>query len=285
MPPSKVAAHPTKTPAKNSGSSGPLLGDFAKRFAHDATPFGPVFSYYAAAVPLAPDDLGDFVDEPITALPVRILTGLGKVVILFVPFLERPTTPAALPIRGAKRHAEKLTAFDPGDIIIATEPPALALRLPFAYIPPAAEGNPHTLAFAIQDVDSSDYHYSLFHAVALLVFLTQPDSVLAGYRNILRDELKCRAHGEVDDDAWKAKLELLKKESGVRGESKLFLEYARLSFVDTLTLFLHGICCDIDVEPGPRQIASRYLRKRLQFLQSEYPQPEGYAVFPEELKN
>ena len=29
------------------------LGDFAKRFYKDATPFGPVFSYYAAAVPFA----------------------------------------------------------------------------------------------------------------------------------------------------------------------------------------------------------------------------------------
>jgi hypothetical protein len=165
------------------------------------------------------------------------------------------------------------------------DPPPPAQRLPFAYLPPAQSGEPHIFAFAVQDIDSSDYHYNFYHALSILVFQTQPDSVLAGYRNILREELKGRAHGEVDDASWKAKLDLLKKESGVRGESKLFLEYARHSFVDTLTLFLHGICCDIDVEPGPRQIASRHLRKRLQFLQLEYPQPEGYAVFPEELKN
>lgn len=260
------------------------LGDFAHRFFRDATPFGPVFSFYAAAVPLVSEDLRDFVDEPIAALPPRVLAGLGKVVLLFVPFLERPAAKAA-PARNAKRFPEKVLEFDPRDSLVAMDPPAPANRLPFAYLPPDSAADPHIFAFGIQDVDSSDYHYSFFHALSQLIFLTQPDSVIAGYRNILREELKLRAHGEVDDASWKAKLELLKKESGVRGESKLFLEYARHSFTDTFTLFLHGICCDIDVEPGPRQIASRYLRKRLQFLQVEYPQPEGYAVFPEELKN
>ena len=53
---------------------------------------------------------------------------------------------------------------------------------------------------------------------------------------------------------------------------------------DTLTLYLHGICCDIDVDTGPRQLPSRYLRKRLKLMQTLYPQPNGYAVFPEDLK-
>ena len=260
------------------------LGDFALRFFKDATPFGATFSYYAAAVPFATEDLRDFVTEPVAAIPPRILDSLGNVVLLFVPFLERPAADAQSP-RASKRGADKLPDFDHRDALVAMDPPAPANRLPVAYLPPAKPGEPHIFAFAVQDIDSSDYHYNFYHALSLLVFQTQPDSVLAGYRNILREELKGRAHGEVDDASWKAKLDLLKKESGVRGESKLFLEYARHSFVDSLTLFLHGICCDIDVEPGPRQIASRHLRKRLQFFQIEYPQPEGYAVFPEELKN
>ncbi|HEU0121963.1 MAG TPA: hypothetical protein VFQ91_15640 [Bryobacteraceae bacterium] len=258
------------------------LGDFAQNFYREATPFGSVFSYYAAAVPFAAEDLRDFVDDPIAALPPRILAGVGKVVLLFVPYLERP---AAAP--SGKRHAAEKApaAFDPRESLVAMDAPAAADRLAVAYLPPSADGEPHIFAFGIQGVDASDFHYSFFHAIAQLVLRTQPDSSFVAYRNLLREELKSRAHGEVDDEAWKAKLALLKKESGLRGESKLFLEYARNSMVDTLTLFLHGICCDIDVEPGPRQIASRYLRKRLQLLQAEFPQPEGYAVFPEELKN
>jgi hypothetical protein len=64
---------------------------------------------------------------------------------------------------------------------------------------------------------------------------------------------------------------------------KAVVLYAQTSFIDTLTLYLHGICCDIDVEPGPRQLPSRHLRKRLKLLQQMLPAPKGYAVFPEEL--
>ena len=59
---------------------------------------------------------------------------------------------------------------------------------------------------------------------------------------------------------------------------------ARQSFADTLTLYLHGICCDIDVDTGPRQLPSRYLRRRLLLLEELFAPPPGYAVFPEQLE-
>jgi hypothetical protein len=261
------------------------LGDFAARFAPEATPFSSGFSYYAAAVPLPAEELRDFIDEPISALPPRIASSLGKIVVLLVPFLESPPPVAPSPRNGKRSVSKPKPAFDPRDTLVAMDPPAPENRLSVAILPPLKPADPHVLAFAVQDVDSSQYHHNFFHAIAALVFLDQPDSIVAGYRSLLRDELKLRAHGEVDDASWKAKLALLEKETGIRGESKLFLEYARHSFLDTMTLYLHGICCDIDVEPGPRQIASRHLRKRLQFFQSHFAPPEGYAVFPEELKN
>ena len=84
---------------------------------------------------------------------------------------------------------------------------------------------------------------------------------------MLRDELNADVHGEVDEPSWR-----LKQACGVSGRrrcgnGKAFREYARQSFVDTLTLYLHGICCDIDVDTGPRQLPSRYLRKRLMVLE------------------
>jgi hypothetical protein len=66
--------------------------------------------------------------------------------------------------------------------------------------------------------------------------------------------------------------------------AKAFRAYARQSFIDTLTLYLHGICCDIDVDTGPRQLPSRFLRKRLMVLEELFPPPSGYAVFPEQLE-
>jgi hypothetical protein len=73
-------------------------------------------------------------------------------------------------------------------------------------------------------------------------------------------------HGEVDEESWQAKQALLRRQNGVKRDTRLFEEYARQSFIDTLTLYLHGICCDIDVETGPRQLPSRHLRKRLNFF-------------------
>ena len=65
-------------------------------------------------------------------------------------------------------------------------------------------------------------------------------------------------------------------------DSKLMKDYFRQALEDTLTLYLHGLCCDIDVETGPRQLPSRHLRKRLEALKSLFPPPEGHAVFPED---
>jgi len=100
----------------------------------------------------------------------------------------------------------------------------------------------------------------------------------------LREELNAEVHGEVDERSWHLKQSLVRRQANIRKETKLFRDYARQAFEDTLTLYLHGTCCDIDVETGPRQMPSRYLRKRLELLFSLYPPPEGYAVFPEQLK-
>jgi hypothetical protein len=99
---------------------------------------------------------------------------------------------------------------------------------------------------------------------------------------MIREELTASVHGEVDDDSWQAKQTLLRRQTNLKRDSPAFADYVRQSFIDTLTLYLHGICCDIDVETGPRQLPSRYLRKRLALLKSLYPPPSGYAVFPED---
>jgi hypothetical protein len=82
---------------------------------------------------------------------------------------------------------------------------------------------------------------------------------------LLRDELNTDVHGEVDEASWRWKQTLRRSKSAANNRN--FGKYARQSFIDTLTLYLHGICCDIDVDTGPRQLPSRYLRKRLLLLE------------------
>jgi hypothetical protein len=140
------------------------------------------------------------------------------------------------------------------------------------------------LVLATKEDDIANYHYTFYNAIAGMVGgRWTPESQESFYR-LLREELSSEVHGEVDERSWHLKQALVRRQTNVRRETKLFRDYARQSFEDTLTLYLHGTCCDIDVETGPRQMPSRYLRKRLELLCSLYPPPEGYAVFPEQLK-
>jgi hypothetical protein len=140
------------------------------------------------------------------------------------------------------------------------------------------------LALAVKDIEVADYHYQLYNALAALVADHWSPEVQERFHRIIREELSAEVHGEVDEKSWHLKQALLRRQTNVRKETKLFREYARQAFEDTLTLYLHGTCCDIDVETGPRQMPSRYLRRRLELLVSLFPPPEGYAVLPEQLK-
>jgi hypothetical protein len=140
------------------------------------------------------------------------------------------------------------------------------------------------LALGTKEVEVADYHYQLYNALAALVAERWPQNVQERFFRAIREELSAEVHGEVDERSWHLKQSLLRRQTNVRKETKLFREYARQAFEDTLTLYLHGTCCDIDVETGPRQMPSRYLRRRLELLVSLFPPPEGYAVLPEQLK-
>jgi hypothetical protein len=138
------------------------------------------------------------------------------------------------------------------------------------------------LAFALKDQEVAEYHYRFYHLLATLMGEHWTDSMETVYARLLHEELNADVHGEVDEPSWRMK-QALRRSKSVRG-GKGFRDYARQSFIDTLTLYLHGICCDIDVDTGPRQLPSRYLRRRLLALEELFPPPAGYAVFPEQLE-
>jgi hypothetical protein len=147
-------------------------------------------------------------------------------------------------------------------------------------------GEETVLAFALKDQEVAEYHYRFYHLLATLMGDQWTEEVQTAYYRVLRDELSADAHGEVDEPSWRLK-QGIRRSKGARAarSGKAFREYAQQSFVDTLTLYLHGICCDIDVDTGPRQLPSRFLRKRLMVLQQLFPPPQGYAVFPEQLES
>jgi hypothetical protein len=240
---------------------------FAERFRGEMIPLSNTFSYFCASVPLSEEDLKEYLEEPVAALPPAIASALPKISILLVPYLERAN--------GAEKKRAEQAA---GDMVSIERPPEGRIA-PFTQL---KLGDETVLAFALKDQEVAEYHYRFYHLLATLLADQWTEDVEERYSKLLREETGADVHGEVDEASWRLKQGLRRSQNGSRGKG--FREYVRQSFADTLTLYLHGICCDIDVDTGPRQLPSRYLRKRLQLLEDLFPPPKGYAVFPEQLE-
>lgn len=256
------------------------VGQFAEKFRAEVIPLSNTFGYYCASLPMSEEVLKEYLEEPVAALPTNIASMLPRISILLVPYLERSADAGAEKAKSKKsasntsgRTAEKVGEF------VVEERPAEGKE---SWASEVRFEDETVLVFAFKEHDVAEYHYRLYRRLATLIVDHLPAEPWDGYKTHLREELNNAVHGEVDEESWQAKQTLLRRQSGVKRDTALLEEYARQSFIDTLTLYLHGICCDIDVETGPRQLPSRHLRKRLNFFKGLYPPPAGYAVFPED---
>lgn len=263
----------TVTNAAQASPAKVSVGQFAERFRSEVIPLSNTFGYFCASLPMSEEVVKEYLEEPIAALPPSVAAMLPHISILLVPYLERSgeRTPAAR--RKARTTLEKV-----GDFVVA-ERPADGRQ---SWTSQVSFENETVLVFALKEQDVAEYHYRLYRRLAALVADKWTAAEMAGYKTLVREELTATVHGEVDDESWQAKQTLLRRQSNIKRETAVFETYVRLSFIDTLTLYLHGICCDIDVETGPRQLPSRFLRKRLNFLRTLYPPPSGYLVFPDD---
>lgn len=247
-------------PSENGRPRTPVE-EFSRRLRASMTPINNKISYFLA-FPVAEEDLRQYLHEPVEALPPVVSDLLPPVGIVLAPFLER----------GASKS----------NVAVVYDKPA-EQKLMFSTCVESADFA--TLFFTIKDEQVSDYHYYFFDELAALLSYRCPQKAQDTWHGVLREELAAEVHGEVDERSWHLKQILLRRPMAARKDGKPFRAYARQSFEDTMTLYLHGLCCDIDVETGPRQLPSRQLRKRLEALKSLFPPPEGHAVFPEDLNH
>jgi len=244
------------------------LDELASRIGDDVIPLDSRFSYFFAALPPNEEDVQEYLRDPVAALPPSLLETLPPIRVLMVPYLERVTR--------MSENRETVEDF------VSFEEPAAAHRIWGSKLAGTGEV---VLFFALKDQDVADYHYGFYHLLANIAIEHCAPGARDEFDAVLRDELKLGVHGEVDAESWQLKQALLRRQRNMHRKTKGFAAYSRQALLDTLTLYLHGICCDIDVETGPRQIASRHLRRRLELLQSVFPPPEGHAVFPEDMNH
>jgi hypothetical protein len=257
------------------------VGQFAERFRAEVIPLSNTFGYYCASLPMSEEVLKEYLEEPVAALPTNIAATLPRISILLVPYLERSADRAPSKAKAKAKgsgDASPHSAEKVGEFVVEERPAdgkqSWASEVRFE--------DETVLVFALKEQDVAEYHYRLYRRLSALIADNLGEEPWNGYKAGIREELNNAVHGEVDEESWQAKQALLRRQTGVKRDTRAFEEYARQSFIDTLTLYLHGICCDIDVETGPRQLPSRHLRKRLNFFKGLYPPPAGYSVFPED---
>src|SRR4051812_2858336 len=86
---------------------------FAERFRGEMIPLSNTFSYFCASVPMTEEDLKEYLEEPVAALPPSIIAALPKVSILLVPYIEKGN-------RGDKGNRGK---NQPSDYVSIEKPP------------------------------------------------------------------------------------------------------------------------------------------------------------------
>ena len=209
------------------------------------------------ALSLDAEQQRQFLQEPTEAIPTVLLERLVPLRLLLVPYLE------------------KGTAGSPGLVAFEKPPNQRLLRRTIFDV-----REEMFLLFAVEQQDVADYHHELFSMVSGLACGTLREEEFFRFSTLVLDELNRGTRGEVNEASLNLKLQLQRRPHLPGRNTKLMRRYVRQALEDTLTLFLHGLCCDINVDPGPQQLASRYLRRRLELLAEIFPPNSGHLLFP-----
>lgn len=219
---------------------------------------------YFSVEPLDEKDRQRLVFDPIRALPPRVLTMVPNLRLVLVPFL----------------------AADPDD-----EGEAGAVRIRFTE-PPADERwfsdyqsteTEHYIFLATRNDEYYDAHILFYQALAARIVEGSGGEIQAVFNIVLDTELRRNAHGEINEYSWLRKKDLLSLAADAEDRQKYLDEYRSAALADTLTLYLHGLCCDIDLNNGPKQLASKHIRMRLGVLKDLLPPPKGVPLFPDDV--
>ena len=224
-------------------------------------PLGESLSYFSV-VPLDERETQRLVLDPAGALPPRVCEILPNLRLILVPYL-------ALDFNGGSSRA-----------LVAFQPPAEEEQL---YVAMESLADENCLFIAMLDEEFYDTHIVLYRALAQEIVQRGGADFARSFNEALDSELRGRANGEVHERAWRLKRDYLQVKRPGSDRDEVLAEYRQQALEDTLTLYLHGLCCDIEVDAGPKQLPSKLMRKRLLLLKDQLPPPAAVALFPEDL--
>ncbi len=222
---------------------------------------------YFSLLPLDESECDRLIHDPTSAFPPKLLEILPNLRLILVPYLV--TYP---PDAGEEPERDQF--------FIEFQPPPEAVKHYAAF--EVQDGETY-LFLAVRDEGLFDAHVLLYQNLAARAISLAGEDFSGPFYSLVNGELKKNVRGELQETAWELKKELLSYRGDAEGRSDLLARYQRQSLEDTLALYMHGLCCDIDLNAGPKQLPSKVIRTRLLLLKKQLPPPEGIALFPEEM--
>jgi hypothetical protein len=221
------------------------LGQFAGMHRSQMIPLGTRACYFCASSTLSEEELQEYLTEPVSALPPAVSSHLPKLEIFLVPYLER----------GAEATGRaKAMAPEP---VVAENKPDEDRSLASGFM---VTENEATLAFAVKDAEVADYHYRFYRTIAELVAGKKGENVPPDYAKLISEELEHNAHGEVDEESWRLKMELTPQDRTATRVSTRFRAYLRRSFIGTETTGQPPAPQTSPAVPGPLSSTGRLRR-------------------------
>ena len=205
-------------------------------------------------VTLSPAEERTIVREPVQAIPAAMAQRLGKVRILAVAYIA---------------------CLDSGDMVTRQKPSSEAHTAAWVETPERIN-----LLLACRELDAHDTGFELLGSTAELLRPRLTPSELAAYNQLLEEEIRHGARGEIDEDALTAKQIYMPARGGRRSRAQ-FERYRDVSFVSTAAEYIHGLWHDVQIRIGPEHLPVAQLRRRMNLMAELFPPNEGYRVFDE----
>ncbi len=196
------------------------------------------------------------VREPAQAVPATVAQRIGKLRVLVVPYIA---------------------CLESGDAVCRVKPKGEAHSA--AWVEASERIN---LLLPCRELDAHDTGFEFLASVAELLRPRLTDSELEPYSLLLEEEIRQGVRAEIDEEASAAKQSLLGSRAWRRHRAE-FERYRDVSFVSTVTEYIHGLWHDVQIRIGPGHLPLPQLRRRMTLMAELFPPNPGYHVFAEEV--
>src|SRR5215510_5071569 len=161
------------------------VDELAARFRGEMIPLSNKFSYFTT-LPIAEEDLRQYLNDPISAISPVIVAALPRIGIILAPYLEKGNGKGDWITfeRPAETKQLGCSRTDSGDLTI--------------------------LALSVKEIEVADVHYQFYSALASMVGETWPVEIQERFYRTIREELSAEVNGEVDERSWHLKQALLR---------------------------------------------------------------------------